>query len=136
MSDILIQKGSQLRLGHCPDLGCFNLAVLEQHQGWNTTDSVFGGRRRVVIDIQLGNPQLVSVFIRHNMVQLITPDEMRGRVGAAVGVFVGASNELGEFEGTVVDIDLRYTTIQDEDRKILIPNSTLFKKEAQYLCCT
>ncbi len=36
---------------------------------------------------------------------------------------------VGEFEGTVVDIDLRYTTIQDEDRKILIPNSTLFKKE-------
>ena len=36
---------------------------------------------------------------------------------------------VGEFEGPVVDIDLRYTTIKDEDRKILIPNSTLFKKE-------
>ena len=36
---------------------------------------------------------------------------------------------VGEFEGPAVDIDLRYTTIQDEDRKILIPKSTLFKKE-------
>ena len=44
---------------------------------------------------------MISVFIRHNLVQLITPDEMRGRVGAVVSVFVGASNELGEFESGV-----------------------------------
>lgn len=46
----------------------------------------------------MGICDVMSVFIRHNLVQLITPDEMRGRVGAVVGVFVGASNELGEFE--------------------------------------
>jgi hypothetical protein len=49
----------------------------------------------------MGVADVVSVFIRHNLVQLITPDDMRGRVGAAVGVFVGASNELGEFESGV-----------------------------------
>jgi MFS family permease len=45
----------------------------------------------------MGLSDVVSVNIRHTMAQLITPDEMRGRVGAAVGVFVGASNEVGEF---------------------------------------
>jgi MFS family permease len=45
----------------------------------------------------MGLADVVSVNIRHTMAQLITPDEMRGRVGAAVGVFVGASNEVGEF---------------------------------------
>ncbi|NQU68920.1 MAG: MFS transporter [Rhodospirillales bacterium] len=49
----------------------------------------------------MGVSDVVSVFIRHNLVQLITPDDMRGRVGAVVGVFVGASNELGEFESGV-----------------------------------
>jgi len=36
---------------------------------------------------------------------------------------------VGGFEGTVIDINLRYTTIQNGDRKILIPNPTLVKKE-------
>lgn len=49
----------------------------------------------------MGTADVISVFIRHNLVQLITPDEMRGRVGAVVSVFVGASNELGEFESGV-----------------------------------
>lgn len=49
----------------------------------------------------MGVADVVSVFIRHNLVQLITPDDMRGRVGAVVGVFVGASNELGEFESGI-----------------------------------
>jgi len=49
----------------------------------------------------MGLADVVSVFIRHNLVQLIVPDEMRGRVGAVVGVFVGASNELGDFRAGV-----------------------------------
>ena len=44
----------------------------------------------------------VSMVIRHTLVQLLTPDEMRGRVSAVNGVFIGASNQLGGFEsGTV-----------------------------------
>jgi MFS family permease len=46
----------------------------------------------------LGAADAVSVFIRNNLVQIITPDEMRGRVSAVSSVFIGASNELGEFE--------------------------------------
>jgi hypothetical protein len=41
---------------------------------------------------------MISIFVRHLLVQLETPDAMRGRVGAVSWMFIGASNELGEFE--------------------------------------
>jgi len=44
----------------------------------------------------------VSVVVRHTLVQLLTPNEKRGRVSAVNNLFIGTSNELGEFEsGTV-----------------------------------
>jgi MFS family permease len=46
----------------------------------------------------LGASDMVSVFIRSALVQFATPDSMRGRVSAVNMLFVGASNELGEFE--------------------------------------
>jgi MFS family permease len=46
----------------------------------------------------LGASDMVSVYIRSSLIQIDTPDEMRGRVAAVNGVFVGASNELGAFE--------------------------------------
>jgi len=46
----------------------------------------------------LGIGDMVSVFIRHLLVQLQTPDAIRGRVSAVNAMFIGASNELGEFE--------------------------------------
>jgi len=49
----------------------------------------------------LGIGDMVSVFIRHLLVQLETPDEIRGRVSAVNAMFIGASNELGEFESGV-----------------------------------
>ncbi len=45
-----------------------------------------------------GAADMVSVVIRQTLVQLETPDAMRGRVGAVNSVFVGGSNQLGEFE--------------------------------------
>jgi len=45
-----------------------------------------------------GAADMVSVVIRQTLVQLETPDEMRGRVSAVNSVFIGASNQLGEFE--------------------------------------
>ena len=41
---------------------------------------------------------MVSVVIRSSLVQLQTPDDMRGRVSAVNSVFIGSSNQLGEFE--------------------------------------
>lgn len=49
----------------------------------------------------MGMGDSVSVFVRQNMVQIITPDEMRGRVSAVSSVFTNGSNELGEFESGI-----------------------------------
>jgi MFS family permease len=52
--------------------------------------------------VVMGSADMLSVFIRQNLVQLETPDAMRGRVAAVNTVFIGASNELGDFESGVV----------------------------------
>jgi hypothetical protein len=49
----------------------------------------------------LGGADMVSVFTRQSLVQIATPDRMRGRVSAVSTLFIGASNELGEFESGV-----------------------------------
>jgi hypothetical protein len=46
----------------------------------------------------MGAADTISVVIRFSLVQLATPDEMRGRVGAVNYLFINASNQLGEFE--------------------------------------
>jgi hypothetical protein len=46
----------------------------------------------------LGGADMLSVFVRQTLVQLVTPDHMRGRVAAVSTIFISASNELGEFE--------------------------------------
>ena len=50
----------------------------------------------------LGGADMLSVYVRQTLVQITTPDQMRGRVAAVSGLFIGASNELGEFESGVV----------------------------------
>lgn len=45
----------------------------------------------------MGATDMISVYVRETMIQLATPDDVRGRVNAVNMVFVGASNELGEF---------------------------------------
>ncbi|MHB8382290.1 MAG: MFS transporter [Candidatus Binataceae bacterium] len=51
--------------------------------------------------IILGASDMVSVYVRHTLTQLATPDAMRGRVSALSSLFIGTSNELGEFESGV-----------------------------------
>ncbi|MBU6336140.1 MAG: MFS transporter, partial [Chloroflexi bacterium] len=46
----------------------------------------------------LGAGDMISIYIRHMLVQLETPDAIRGRVSAVNAIFIGSSNELGEFE--------------------------------------
>ena len=46
----------------------------------------------------LGASDMISVYVRQTLIQLATPDSMRGRVSAVSFLFIGASNELGEFE--------------------------------------
>ncbi len=66
---------------------------------------VFGVSTSVVLSlialVVMGAADMISVYIRHLLVQLETPDAIRGRVSAVNSVFIGASNELGEFESGV-----------------------------------
>jgi len=50
----------------------------------------------------LGGADMVSVYVRQTLIQLATPDQMRGRVATVSSLFIGASNELGEFESGLV----------------------------------
>jgi len=51
--------------------------------------------------VLLGAADSISVFVRQSLVQIVTPDAMRGRVSAVSNLFISASNELGEFESGV-----------------------------------
>ncbi len=67
---------------------------------------VFGLSRTFALSVAAlvvaGAADMVSVFVRLALLQLATPDAMRGRVSAVNMVFIGASNELGEFESGLV----------------------------------
>lgn len=52
----------------------------------------------VVALLVIGAADTISVVVRSSLVQLMTPDEMRGRVNAVNSLFIGTSNQLGEFE--------------------------------------
>jgi MFS family permease len=72
---------------------------------FGTATVVFGLSRTMWISLPvlviLGGSDMVSVVIRSSILQLATPPEMRGRVSAVNWLFVGASNEFGEFESGV-----------------------------------
>jgi MFS family permease len=63
---------------------------------------VFGLSRNLYVSLValavLGASDVISVVVRMSLVQLQTPDDMRGRVGAINSLFIGTSNQLGEFE--------------------------------------
>ncbi|WP_460449939.1 MFS transporter [Alsobacter sp. SYSU BS001988] len=93
MSVTLAARPLQKRAGRTmfQAVGVFGLATI-----------VFGLSTHIVLSMAclavLGASDMISVYVRQTLVQAETPDEMRGRVAAVNSVFVGASNELGEFE--------------------------------------
>jgi hypothetical protein len=70
--------------------------------GFGVFTVLFGVSHSLVLSmialLLVGASDMVSVVIRGVLIQIATPDEMRGRVNAVDMVFIGASNELGEFE--------------------------------------
>jgi MFS family permease len=66
---------------------------------------VFGLSRNMWLSlialVLVGAFDMVSVIVRHTLVQVKTPDEMRGRVSAVNMIFIGASNEVGQFESGI-----------------------------------
>jgi hypothetical protein len=104
-------------LRSAPGLGAAAMAVYLAHKplrrrvgktmlwcvaGFGIFTIVFGISRSLVVSLGAlflaGAFDMVSVIIRGTLVQLATPDEMRGRVNAVDMIFIGTSNELGQFE--------------------------------------
>ncbi len=73
--------------------------------GFGVMTVVFGLSRNLALSLAAlllaGACDMVSVIVRQTLVQLATPDDMRGRVSAVNMVFIGASNEVGQFESGV-----------------------------------
>ncbi len=84
-----LQSRSGLRMFQ--GVALFGIATI----GFGLSESLF---LSCVFLFVLGAADMISVFVRSTLVQFDTPDAMRGRVAAVNSVFIGASNELGEFE--------------------------------------
>jgi len=89
-------------LAHRPLRGRAGPTLLWSVAGFGICTIIFGVSTSLVFSlialICLGAADMISVIIRATLVQLRTPDEMRGRVMAVDMVFIGTSNELGQFE--------------------------------------
>jgi MFS family permease len=95
-----------LALAHRPPIAKAGRALLLAVAGFGVATIVFGLSTNFWLSLAMllltGLFDSVSVVIRHTLVQILTPDEMRGRVSAINGLFIGTSNELGGFESGLV----------------------------------
>ena len=91
-----------LLLAHRPFRSRAGVTMLWCVAGFGAFTVLFGISRSLVLSmvalILVGCMDMVSVVVRSTLVQLATPDEMRGRVSAVEMIFIGASNEIGQFE--------------------------------------
>ncbi len=89
-------------LAHRPLRGRSGPTLLWAVAGFGVFTIIFGVSRSLVLSLialfLLGASDMISVIIRATLVQLGTPDAMRGRVTAVDMIFIGASNEFGQFE--------------------------------------
>ena len=94
-----------LTLAHRPLKRRAGATMLWCVAGFGVFTVVFGLSRNLALSVcalvLVGACDMVSVILRHTLVQLSTPDEMRGRVSAVNMIFIGASNEVGQFESGV-----------------------------------
>jgi MFS family permease len=91
-----------LIVAHMPPMKRAGRAMLLAVTGFGVATIVFGISKNFVLSLVMlaltGAFDNISVVVRHTLVQVLTPDEMRGRVSAVNNVFIGASNELGGWE--------------------------------------
>jgi MFS family permease len=89
-------------MAHRPPLRRPGLALLLAVAGFGLATIGFGLSRNMFLSFAMlfltGALDNISVVVRHTLMQMLTPDEMRGRVAAVTFVFISSSNELGEFE--------------------------------------
>ncbi|MCX6924451.1 MAG: MFS transporter [Verrucomicrobia bacterium] len=95
-----------LILAHRPPLQKAGRAMLLAVAGFGLATIAFGFSRWFWLSFLMlfacGAVDNISVVVRHTLVQLLTPDEKRGRVSAVNSLFIGTSNELGGFESGMV----------------------------------
>ncbi len=95
-----------LLLAHLPPMKHSGRNMLLAVAGFGVATIVFGLSRNPILSWVMlfltGALDNISVVVRHTLVQMITPDHMRGRVSAANTIFIGSSNELGGVESSVV----------------------------------
>ncbi len=91
-----------LSLAHMPPLRRAGSALLWSVAGFGAATIVFGMSRNYLLSLLmlflLGALDNISVVVRHTLVQVLSPDNMRGRISAVNSVFIGTSNELGALE--------------------------------------
>ena len=89
-------------LAHRPLQRHAGMTMLWSVAGFGVFTIVFGLSRNLTVSIisllLVGASDMISVIIRGTLVQLSTPDKMRGRVSAVNSLFIGTSNEFGQFE--------------------------------------
>jgi MFS family permease len=104
-----------------PSIGAFSMALVQAHRGplrkagrtlllavtgFGTVTIIFGMSRNFWLSMLmlafLGSCDNISVVVRSTLVQVLTPDDVRGRVSAVNSLFIGTSNELGAFESGLV----------------------------------
>jgi MFS family permease len=89
-------------LAHRPLRRRAGMTMLWCVAGFGVCTILFGISRSIVLSLiallLIGATDMVSVVVRGTLIQLGTPDEMRGRVNAVDMLFIGVSNELGQFE--------------------------------------
>src|SRR6202051_5199679 len=94
-----------IAVAHRPIRRRAGLTMLLSVAAFGVLTIIFGISHSLILSLValflLGASDMVSVIIRATLVQVATPDEMRGRVNAVDMLFIGVSNELGEFESGV-----------------------------------
>jgi MFS family permease len=92
-------------LAHLPPMRRAGLTLLFAVAGFGIATIVFGLSRNFWLSLialgLAGAFDNISVVVRHTLVQLWTPDSMRGRVAAVNNIFIGSSNEVGAFESGI-----------------------------------
>jgi MFS family permease len=96
-------------LAHRPPLKKAGRSLLLAVVAFGLATIVFGLSKSYPLSVAMlflcGAVDNVSVVVRHTLVQMLTPDDKRGRVSAVNNLFIGTSNELGEFEsGSVAQL--------------------------------
>jgi len=98
-------SATAILLAHRPLRGKIGAAMLWCVAGFGLFTIVFGLSHNLILSmvalLLVGATDMVSVVVRAILVQLATPDEVRGRVNAVEMIFIGASNEFGQFESGV-----------------------------------